>query len=273
MQSLFGLQLSQPLVYVASIAIILLLLAIFAWVLKKISDNNAKAESSIRSRQPRLGIVDTFEIDKQRQLVIIRRDSVEHLLLLGGSNDIVVESNIVRAVAAQTQARDIAPAPRVAAPPQPTPAAKSAGSIGVNAASELSFAPEPSPAYPPAPPMRPDYAPPFAAPKPSDLSEIANRFQTASVKPMIAERELSMPIASPIPFSPRPALTLRINEPTPPQATLPESDPIIPADERTFTPMEPSKKSPEPTAPAVPSRDIGSLNDSLRQLLGRTRDT
>src|SRR5438270_2636772 len=52
-----------------------------------------------RSRQQRLGIVDAFEIDRQRQLVIVRRDNVEHLIMIGGPNDVVVESSIIRAEA------------------------------------------------------------------------------------------------------------------------------------------------------------------------------
>jgi flagellar protein FliO/FliZ len=49
-----------------------------------------------RARQPRLGIVDIYDLDRQRQLVLLRRDNVEHLLLIGGPNDVVVESNIAR---------------------------------------------------------------------------------------------------------------------------------------------------------------------------------
>ncbi|MEA2842297.1 MAG: hypothetical protein QOF41_3627, partial [Methylobacteriaceae bacterium] len=60
-----------------------------------------------RSRQQRLGVVDAFEIDRQRQLVIVRRDNVEHLLMIGGPNDVVVESSIVRAEAREPRpARD-----------------------------------------------------------------------------------------------------------------------------------------------------------------------
>jgi flagellar protein FliO/FliZ len=272
LQSFFGLQLSQPLLYLASIAVILLLLAIFALVLKKISDNNAKTENSVRGRQPRLGIVDIFHIDKQRQLVIIRRDSVEHLLLLGGTNDIVVESNIVRSIAVQTQPRDAASATRVSTPQPPFPSVKAAGVMGINATPELSMAPEPSPAYAPAPTVRPGGDSPLIVPKPSDLSEIANRFQTASIKPMVAERDVSAPAASPIPFNPRPAPLLRIDEPNLHTQMLPENEPIIPAVERAFTPKNPTEKLPDASTPSIPSRDIGSLNDTLRQLLGRTRD-
>jgi len=50
-----------------------------------------------RARLPRLGTVDAFDLDRQRQLVIIRRDNVEHLLMIGGPNDLVIESHIIRA--------------------------------------------------------------------------------------------------------------------------------------------------------------------------------
>ena len=66
-----------------------------------------------RTRQPQLGVVDAFSVDGQRQLVLIRRDNVEHLIMIGGPNDVVVESEIVRMAAS-------APAPPpvpVAGPP------------------------------------------------------------------------------------------------------------------------------------------------------------
>lgn len=49
-----------------------------------------------RTRQPRLGIVDAFDLDRQRQLIIVRRDNTEHLIMIGGPNDLVIESEIVR---------------------------------------------------------------------------------------------------------------------------------------------------------------------------------
>lgn len=42
----------------------------------------------------RLGINEYHVVDEQRRLVLVRRDSVEHLLLIGGGQDVVVESNI-----------------------------------------------------------------------------------------------------------------------------------------------------------------------------------
>ena len=54
-----------------------------------------------RTRQPRLGIVDVYDLDRQRQLILLRRDNVEHLLLIGGPNDLMVETNIVRVAGAR----------------------------------------------------------------------------------------------------------------------------------------------------------------------------
>ena len=42
----------------------------------------------------RIGIVDTAQVDGSRRLVLVRRDDVEHLLLLGGDGDLVIENGI-----------------------------------------------------------------------------------------------------------------------------------------------------------------------------------
>ncbi len=39
--------------------------------------------------------MDAAAVDGRRKLVLIRRDDVEHLLLIGGPTDVVVEQNIV----------------------------------------------------------------------------------------------------------------------------------------------------------------------------------
>jgi hypothetical protein len=46
-------------------------------------------------RPGRLGVVETIAIDSRRRLLLVRRDDVEHLLLIGGTADLVVESGIV----------------------------------------------------------------------------------------------------------------------------------------------------------------------------------
>ena len=73
-----------------------------------------------RGRQPRLAVIDAAAVDGRRRLVLIRRDNVEHLMMIGGPTDVVVEPNIVRAAAAATP-RDARAA--TARAPRPLPRA------------------------------------------------------------------------------------------------------------------------------------------------------
>ncbi len=118
-----------------------------------------------RNRARRLDVVDVYDLDRERQLVIVRRDNIEHLLLIGGPNDILVEATINRlegAVSRGPEQRPGAPAaanwpagpsapPRELEAPLPKPAAAGA----VNLPPDL-FAPAPTrPAAPPPPPPPP----------------------------------------------------------------------------------------------------------------------
>src|SRR5688572_32613350 len=47
-----------------------------------------------KNRQPRLQVLDAAAVDARRRLVLIRRDGVEHLIMIGGPTDIVIESGI-----------------------------------------------------------------------------------------------------------------------------------------------------------------------------------
>ena len=47
-----------------------------------------------RGRQARLAIVDAANVDGRRKLVLIRRDNLEHLVLIGGPSDVLIEPNI-----------------------------------------------------------------------------------------------------------------------------------------------------------------------------------
>ncbi|CAN7635281.1 flagellar biosynthetic protein FliO [Rhizobium sp. LjRoot30] len=47
-----------------------------------------------RNRQPRLQVLDAAAVDARRRLVLIRRDDVEHLVMIGGPTDIVIETRI-----------------------------------------------------------------------------------------------------------------------------------------------------------------------------------
>ncbi len=48
-----------------------------------------------RNRQPRLQVLDAAAVDARRRLVLVRRDNVEHLVMIGGPTDIVIESRIL----------------------------------------------------------------------------------------------------------------------------------------------------------------------------------
>jgi Flagellar biosynthesis protein, FliO len=62
-------------------------------------------------RGQRLGISEYHEIDETRRLVLVRRDETEHLLLIGGAQDIVVESGIRLTSALDDQDEEPARAP------------------------------------------------------------------------------------------------------------------------------------------------------------------
>ena len=51
-------------------------------------------------------MIDAATVDGRRRLVLIRRDNIEHLLMIGGPTDLVVEPNIVRAVGSREVARE-----------------------------------------------------------------------------------------------------------------------------------------------------------------------
>jgi len=44
--------------------------------------------------EPRLGVMEHARVDRQRTLVLIRRDDVEHLIMTGGPVDVVIETGI-----------------------------------------------------------------------------------------------------------------------------------------------------------------------------------
>ena len=75
--------------------VVLGLIGLFAWLARRFGASNLGATAA-RGRQPRLAVIDAAAIDARRRLVLIRRDNVEHLLIIGGPTDVVVEQNIVR---------------------------------------------------------------------------------------------------------------------------------------------------------------------------------
>jgi flagellar protein FliO/FliZ len=104
LDSLFGAE--TPLAVKALIVILILaiLIGVIAWAVRRFSGDRISAVAG-RGRQPRLAVIDGAEVYGRRRLILIRRDNVEHLLLIGGPTDLVIEPNIVRAVAAPASSR------------------------------------------------------------------------------------------------------------------------------------------------------------------------
>ncbi|MCO5133584.1 MAG: flagellar biosynthetic protein FliO [Phyllobacteriaceae bacterium] len=80
---------------------LLLALLVILWLFRRIFGSPGARVA--RSRQPRLGVVEAAVVDDTRRLVLVRRDNVEHLLMIGGPGDVVVETNIARNAPAQAQ--------------------------------------------------------------------------------------------------------------------------------------------------------------------------
>ena len=89
-----------------------------------------------RTRQPRLGLVDAFSLDGQRQLVLVRRDNVEHLVMIGGPNDVLVESQINRAAVPARENSQASPLLVPSTPVRRTEAAAVRGAGGGRSAGE-----------------------------------------------------------------------------------------------------------------------------------------
>src|SRR6202049_5199236 len=95
--------------YILTILLVLALVGLVAWLLRQFSAARRALSGSARNRQPRLALLDHINVDARRKLVLIRRDHVEHLILIGGPTDVVVEMNIVRATPVAPLARTVRP--------------------------------------------------------------------------------------------------------------------------------------------------------------------
>lgn len=74
------------------VLVLALALVLLFWIFRKIAGaNQVKAP---RTRKPRLSVTDAAVVDDKRRLVLVRRDDIEHLVMIGGPTDIVIEQGI-----------------------------------------------------------------------------------------------------------------------------------------------------------------------------------
>jgi len=142
--------------FVITLAVVLLLLLVVVWLVRRYS-RGALAGSG-RGRLPRLAIVDAMAVDSRRKLVLVRRDNVEHLILIGGPSDLVVEPGIMRQRTAAGQRQGAAQ--QVPSPQQPATAQQAAAPQQAPAAAEAASTDEPLQPTPPPRPAAPALTPP-----------------------------------------------------------------------------------------------------------------
>ncbi|SFK52265.1 hypothetical protein SAMN04488125_102269 [Methylorubrum salsuginis] len=205
-----------------------------------------------RGRQPRLGIVDIYELDRQRQLILLRRDNVEHLLLVGGPNDVVIERNIQRGAGAR-----YAPEPDHAVDP------------GLEAAQETrradKFLDSPAP---------PAFAMPEVVPPAMPGAEPPHPERTPPLDPGLFEPEVIAPASAPARTRPASPVSRLIRRTLPPLGgTQPEAAPAVPSPAPADPePAVPPASEPVPeTPPVIAGRgprpvDPAVLSDMARQL-------
>ncbi len=115
--------------------VVLGLIGLTAWLVRRFGAERLGATAA-RGRQPRLAVIDAAAVDGRRRLILIRRDNVEHLLMIGGPTDVVVEPNIVRG-GAVARARRRASRP----PPIPLPRAVPLGEKAIGRCSRARACP------------------------------------------------------------------------------------------------------------------------------------
>jgi hypothetical protein len=117
-----GIEMLQIVRYVGAFVVVLALLLAAIWLVRRLGPS--RPVTMTRGRQPRLAVIDAAAVDSRRRLVLIRRDNVEHLLMIGGPADLVIEQNIMRAVpVAATRDATRPGSEQVARSSEPRPAA------------------------------------------------------------------------------------------------------------------------------------------------------
>jgi len=251
--SLFGLPLAAR--FFIAFVVVLALIGVTAWVVRRFGAARLGGGSA-RGRQPRLAVIDAASVDGRRRLVLIRRDNIEHLLMIGGPSDVVIEPNIVRAGAPREAGRIDAP-PRESA--RGTPAVDNGWPL-----QPLNEPPAPTPVAPIAPAARAAFRAaaaeePWTAPEPGARPRPAENLSglAAELSSRLAASELP-----PQPLPPRSEPVAPRVEPAPPVAA--------PAPRVTAVPPPPPPSAPIPEPAATQDQNLAEMAQQLEAALRRT---
>lgn len=91
---IFGAELEFPVRVAIALVVIAALLGLTVLLMRRMSGGGARAVIPRGRGTPRLAVMDSIALDQRRRLVLVRRDETEHLLLVGGTADVVVEKDI-----------------------------------------------------------------------------------------------------------------------------------------------------------------------------------
>lgn len=200
MDSLFGGGMAAR--FIIAFVVVLALIGISAWLLRRFGSGALKATAG-RGRQPRLAVIDAATLDTRRRLVLVRRDNVEHLIMIGGPTDVVIEANIVRAAAPQRDTAPVRPAPLPEFMARPA-AALDEGAI-----------------WPLQPQSEPELAPPRRTAVEQQAAPAQQSEDTARVKHRETLAELAEALAAHAPAATEP----RSPEPSAPEVNPPAAEP------------------------------------------------
>lgn len=172
LESIAGRDYAVAVVWTAGALVLLVVVLLLIRLIRSLSFGTFV--SGGRNRKTRLAVMDATAVDSHRRLVLIRRDDVEHLILIGGPTDVVVEQNIRigqprRPALTSEHPQEVAPRQQRPAeqprPQQPRPAAPAPAPVpGPATASQVQAV---SREYRPAAPSHPEAAPQRPTPQPA----------------------------------------------------------------------------------------------------------
>ena len=148
LEALFGADMPLAVRFFLAFLIVLGLIGATAWAVRRFGAGRLGGAGT-RARQPRLAVVDHASVNSRRRLILVRRDNIEHLVLIGGPTDVVVEANIVRAAPATREATLTRPPPVAETLPRAPP-------LPENGNGSWPLRPEPMGPPRPAPRVEPD---------------------------------------------------------------------------------------------------------------------
>jgi flagellar protein FliO/FliZ len=120
-ESLFGTEMPLAIQFCLAFLTVLGLIGATAWAVSRFGAGRLGGGSA-RGRPSRISIVDSTSVDRARRLVLVRRDNIEVLLLIGGPIDVVIETNVVGDAATPHDVPVIRPpAPTLPPPPRAIP--------------------------------------------------------------------------------------------------------------------------------------------------------